>query len=211
MDTRPAKAKTIAKTSVARSRGCAAALCSLSFGAATADVGDQWVGALRGEADLAPPRVSVVQLASDPSSARVGAAALGLAPELVGVSYRWWLTSGRADFGVGVGTLGYRVSGFGALPHEQRSIVGAVPTVTVGWRYRVSGQSVLLADASGAPGFAAGGSDGYFSKVAVEWKPRTEPRFGLDGTSLGVQFDSGMRMSLRLRKGGLGVYLRSKF
>src|SRR5258706_15762332 len=27
--------------------------------------------------------------------------------ELAGVNYRWWLTNGRADLAVGVGTLGY--------------------------------------------------------------------------------------------------------
>ena len=34
---------------------------------------------------------------------------------------------------------------------------------------------------------------------------------GLDGSSLGLQLDSGLRMSMRLKKGGVGFYLRSKF
>ena len=109
------------------------------------------------------------------------------------------------------GALGYRVTPPSAFTDSRGVLMGSVPMVTLGLRYRMSGQSVLLADASSALGLGANGRDGYVTKVGVEWKARSDSRFGLDGSSLGFQFDSGMRMSLRWRKGGLSVYFRSQF
>jgi len=54
-------------------------------------------------------------------------------------------------------------------------------------------------------------SMGYLStKVGMEWKPATS-RFGLDHGALGVQFNSGYRLSFKARKDGLRIYLRGQF
>ena len=197
------------KTSVG-SRRCAALLI-FCCGAALGDPGDELSISEHSAPDLAPPRVTVLQMSSVPVPALAVPAALVPAAELVGVSYRWWLTNGRSDVGIGLGALGYRVTPPGAFTDSRGVLMGSVPMVTLGWRYRMSGQSVLLADASGALGMGANGRDGYITKVGVEWKARSESRFGLDGSSLGFQLDSGVRMSLRWRKGGLSVYFRSQF
>ena len=191
--------------------GRCAALFIFFCGAALGDPGDELSVAGISVPDVAPPRITVLQMSVVPAPAPAAPAALVPAAELVGVSYRWWLTNGRSDVGIGLGALGYRVTPPSAFTDSRGVPMGSVPMVTLGWRYRMSGQSVLLADASSALGLGANGRDGYVTKVGVEWKARSESRFGLDGSSLGFQFDSGMRMSLRWRKGGLSVYFRSQF
>ena len=186
-----------------------ATLCVLAAGAVNAQAIDDEPAAV--PPDNPSPRLTRVQVSADAALLRANAAAAGASTQLVGVSYRWWVSHGRADVGVGIGTLGYRVTPFGALSDDPRISTGAAPMVSVAWRYRVSDQSVLHADASSARGLAVNGGDGYFTKIGVEWKAKPESRWGLDGSSLGLQLDSGLRMSMRLKKGGVGFYLRSKF
>lgn len=129
--------------------------------------------------------------------------------EVAGVSLRWWARHGRADVGVGVGTLGL-------VPRPDAAAGTALldprPTVTLGWRYRLTGESVVYADATGVRGLAGeNGMPGIVNtKLGLEWKPATS-RFGFEHRSFGVQLQSGYRMSLRVRGGGLGVYLRGQF
>jgi hypothetical protein len=147
--------------------------------------------------------------------------------EMGGVSYRWWLRRGRTDVGVGVGTVGYLVSPVEGLavnphsliysgPHSQvyagpHTLAHVAPTVNVGWRYQYDERSLVFADALQARRvYAEDRSELYSTKVGVEWKER-KSRFGLEKGALGVQFDSGLRMSLRARKGGFGVYVRGQF
>jgi len=54
-------------------------------------------------------------------------------------------------------------------------------------------------------------NDGYVdTKVGLEWKPAKQ-RFGIDHGALGIHLDSGYRIALRARHGGLGLYLRTQF
>ncbi len=195
--------------SIAALANAVAALCVLAGGAVNAQAIDDESAAA--PPDNPAPRVTRVQVSADAVSLRANAAAAGASADLVGVSYRWWVRRGRSDVGIGVGTLGYRVTPFGALADDPRISTGAAPMLSVAWRYRVSDQSVFHADASSARGLAVYGGDGYFTKIGVEWKAKPESRLGLDGSSLGLQLDSGLRMSMRLKKGGVGFYLRSKF
>jgi hypothetical protein len=131
--------------------------------------------------------------------------------ELAGVNYRVWLTKGRADVGVGVGTLGYIQPGPDGRVEGPVSLAGSTPTVSVGLRYRVTPQSAVYADASGARGLGLEPNAGYVNtKVGLEWKP-AKSRFGFDSGALGVRFDSGYRLTMKARSGGLAVYLRGQF
>lgn len=129
--------------------------------------------------------------------------------ELAGVSVRWWKRHGRVDLGIGIGALGFvsypDAAGGGML-------LAPMPSVTVGWRYRLGGETALYADATGLRRPAADGSmPGIVgTQVGVEWKP-ARSRFGFENRSFGFQLQSGYRMSLRVRGGGLGVYLRGQF
>src|SRR5690606_6253396 len=68
--------------------------------------------------------------------------------ELAGVSYRLWMSRGRADFGLGLGALGRVVptppaaDAFAARP----GLADAAPVVSVAMRYRVSERSAVFAD-----------------------------------------------------------------
>jgi hypothetical protein len=131
--------------------------------------------------------------------------------DLAGVNYRVWMSHGRADVGVGLGTLGYLLPSTAGRGDGARALVGAVPTVTVGMRYRMSNEHSVFADASGARGLGAEAAGAYYNtKVGMEWKP-AKSRLGLERGAIGLQFDSGYRLSLRARSGGLAVYLRNTF
>ena len=128
-------------------------------------------------------------------------------PEMSGINYRLWITQGRADVGVGLGSLGYVLpSGDG-----HRTVVGAVPTVSIGMRYRMSEQHLLFADASGARGLGVDPAAALVTtKVGLEWKP-ARSSLGFEHGALGMQLDSGMRLSLKSRRGGPALYLRNTF
>ena len=134
-----------------------------------------------------------------------------LTNDLAGVNYRVWMSHGRADVGVGVGTLGYLSPSSDGRGDGARALVGAVPTVTVGMRYRMSKEHSVFADASGARGLGAEAAGAYYNtKVGMEWKP-AKSRLGLERGALGFHFDSGYKLSLKARAGGLAVYLRNTF
>lgn len=123
------------------------------------------------------------------------------------LAWRWWLRRGPAQFGFGVGAVG-RPAG---LPGETApSIAWSASTLTLGLRWRLGTRSMLYADASDARPADRGG-DLYATRLGVEWAGRSPSRFGFDKGAFGLRLDSGYRMSLRLRHGGLALYLRSQF
>lgn len=130
--------------------------------------------------------------------------------ELSEISRRWWLSNDRADVGVGVGAVAYSVPA-----SEQRgdgqALRNAVPALSLAMRYRVSSESALYADASNSPGLYGKGSEAYSAKVGVEWKPEPRTGWGFMQGGIGLRMDSGKTMTMRVKGGGLGVYLRSKF
>lgn len=162
--------------------------------------------------DLEPPRVilerdRLLEAGAAPRDAQgrpVG--------DVAGVSLRLWARHGRADLGVGVGTVG--VFDLQPLPPGvggPASLRAMRPTVSFGWRYRLDGQTAVYADATSARRLAADAMpDLYAAKVGMEWKPATS-RLGFEHRAVGLQLQSGYRMSLRVRGGGLGVYFRGKF
>ena len=53
-------------------------------------------------------------------------------------------------------------------------------------------------------------NDAYVSKVGLEWKPaQSQVNFLREG--LGFRLDGNDRMTVRLRKGVIGVYMHRKF
>jgi len=164
---------------------------------------------LGGSSEALAAEVLVVRSRIDIPSAALTTADGRPVTDLAGVSYRLWLSRGRTDWGLGVGTLGYVLPAPDGRSDAPRSIAASVPTLTVGMRYWLSNKSALYADASGARGLGAEGNSRYYNaKLGIEWKP-ARSRFGLDQGSFGIRFDSGYHLTLRTRHGGLGVYLRS--
>jgi hypothetical protein len=130
--------------------------------------------------------------------------------DVAGVSVRWWTRPARTQIGVGVGTIGL-VAPAGDVSATPGVLYNSMPTMTVGMRYNISGEAAVYADATSARSLASNATpDLYNTKVGMEWQP-AKSRFGFEGRSLGIQLQSGYRMSLRVRSGGLGVYFRGKF
>jgi hypothetical protein len=131
--------------------------------------------------------------------------------DMAGVSVRWWSGHGRSHVGLGFGTVGFVVPGLENHGQSPGSLRAAVPTLTVGWRYRVSNDTAVYADATSARNLAMDAAPGlYNTKVGMEWEP-AKSRFGFENRSLGLQLQSGYRMSLRVKSGGVGVSFRSMF
>lgn len=165
-------------------------------------------------APVGDPALQVVELSGrlDPDAAHPFTDARG-SRELAGVSYRVWMTRGRARVGLGFGALGRTT----ATPPDgsepaPRTLAEAAPVVSLAMRYRLGEHSAVFADASLAHALAGteGLGDYANAKVGVEWKA-AKPRLGFERGRLGLQLDSGYRMSFRIRKSGLGVYLRGNF
>lgn len=132
--------------------------------------------------------------------------------DVAGVSVRLWSRHGRSDIGIGLGALGfYDLQPLPPGAEGPASLRATRPTVTLGWRFRLDGQTSFYADATSARRLATEAMpDLYATKVGMEWKPATS-RFGFEHRSLGIQLQSGYRMSLRIRGGGVGVYFRGQF
>ncbi len=139
----------------------------------------------------------------------------GFRGEAAEIGYRWWISRGRADLGFGLGTIAYAIrpvgSTAGLVPEAPANVVGSGTVLTLGMRYRTSDRSSVFADAAswrGGSGFDA--SDRVAGKVGIEFKS-AQSRFNIAYGGLGVKLAGDARMTLRMRRGGLGIYMRTKF
>jgi len=157
------------------------------------------------------PEVSTVRTRLLPAGTSPVTSDGRLLSELAGVNYRVWVSRGRADMGVGMGAMGYVVPQPFSRIEEPVALAGGSPTLSVGLRYRVTSESAVYADASSAYGIGVDSSTNYLNtKVGMEWKP-AKHRLGFERGAIGIHFDSGYRLSLKPRHGGLGLYLRGQF
>lgn len=138
----------------------------------------------------------------------------GYRTETTEVGYRWWLSRGRADLGLGLGTLtqGARPTGsLGGVANDgSASVLAAATVMTVGMRYRSSDRATLYADASGVRGHGFDGREAVVGKVGIEFKA-AQSRFDIAYGGLGLKLDGDTRMTVRVKRGGLGIFMRSKF
>ena len=116
----------------------------------------------------------------------------GYRSELNELSYRWWLSSGRADVGLGLGAVSYGlrpVGGSVGLAGDESSKVLATGTVlTLGMRYRTSAHSTLFADAAGVHGLGLEGGGAIVGKVGVDFK-LAQSRWNIAYGGLGLRLN----------------------
>ncbi len=99
----------------------------------------------------------------------------------------------------------------GAVAGAAQAGAAAAPVLSIGGRLRVTGEPLSVADAYRARGLAAGPTGlGGASRLGVEWRP-AKATFGLEHGAIGMQLDSGYRLSLKVRHGRPSLYLRGKF
>jgi hypothetical protein len=204
----------------------AGADCAFAQAAADARGIADWAGApgiaetTAAAAMAASPANGELRLTSEVSATQTRLAPAAVSPlapngepltDLAGINYRLWMSHGRAAVGVGVGTVGYvqpTPDGHGERPV---SLVAPSPTVSLDVRYRMTRHSAFYAGAIGARGLGVDTGREYVNtKVGVEWKP-ARSTFGFEHGAFGLHLDSGYRLSLKARHGGLAIYLRGKF
>jgi hypothetical protein len=138
----------------------------------------------------------------------------GLRNDSSEVSYRWWASSGHADMGLGLGavTLTSRPTGLvpGLVNGGGANVVASSTVLTLGMRYRTSPQSSVYADASSWRGNGVDVNDGVAGKVGLEFKS-AQSRFNVAYGGLGMRLTGDSKMTVRLRRGGLGLFMRSEF
>ena len=144
--------------------------------------------------------------------ARLGATEFGGRVETSSIGYRWWASSGRVALGLRVGTVTHSVvaPAIGTEPERLTGQTGG-PALTVGWRLQLSDRSTIYADTSATQGLGENPAAAYYTtRGGVEWKTR-KSRLGFDRGSVAMQLDSGYRLSLRTRRGGVALVLRGSF
>ncbi|HEX7442008.1 MAG TPA: hypothetical protein VF319_18135 [Caldimonas sp.] len=101
-----------------------------------------------------------------------------------------------------------------ARPFDSRSdtqgpLPATLPALSLGLRRLAAEQptpaSTLLERALGQAG-----AESTLSKVGVEWKP-AEPQVNFLREGLGIRLDGNDRMTVRLRRGVLGIYMQRRF
>jgi hypothetical protein len=125
--------------------------------------------------------------------------------EFAGHAYRLWLSRGAVDLGMSFDTSTGASRPLDArIIDMQGPVVATLPSVSLGLHEGgAAPASSLLERATG------GGSD-YTSKVGVQWKP-AESNVSFLREGLGVRLDGNESVTMRLRKGLLGVYFQRRF
>jgi hypothetical protein len=90
-------------------------------------------------------------------------------------------------------------------------LAGAPAGASLDLRYRVTERHHLFADVAPVHGFEGAGAIAPVSaRVGVEWQP-AKSTLGLEHGAIGMQLDSGARVSLKARHGGPMLYVRNRF
>ena len=155
-----------------------------------------------------PPRFTRTDPSAEPQRSLPG-----YRSEVTEFSYRWWASTGRADLGLGLGTLAYGARPTGSVPglvgDSSLHAIATVTVLTMGLRLRTSANSTMFADASGVRGLGLD-RDAVVGKVGFEFKA-AQSRWNISYGGLGMRFAGDTRMTLRVRRGGLAVYMNSSF
>ncbi len=101
-----------------------------------------------------------------------------------------------------------RASALGAGPPGP--FVATLPSVSIGLRSDASGGwapgGTLLERARSSPAVR----HGLVSRVGIEWTP-AQPQVAFVRDGLGIRLGGDDRLTMRLRKGALGIYMRRDF
>ncbi|MDP9043819.1 MAG: hypothetical protein M3O01_03345 [Pseudomonadota bacterium] len=128
---------------------------------------------------------------------------------------RFWLTRGPLDLGWGFGAYSWGAGPGDAAP-ARGSIgpagmgSGTATVLTIGMRYRTSTRSAVFADASQLYGGGWSGAETTAGKVGFELRSsRSFLHVAYGGLGLRLAGDTGL--TVRPRRGGLGVFVRHAF
>jgi hypothetical protein len=195
------------RTTAIRSGAALTLLAVLAAGAYGADVDAGAKGPALALPPVMPPAPAMTPaiLPAPPAPAPQAWRASG--GPAAGGSYRWLLSRGAFDFG-----LRFEPQLLAPLPIDARfdsvaPLVADLPSLSFGLTEVAAGP----ASASSLIERALGGSAGvpYVRKIGIEWKPAQSQVFFHQG--LGVRLSGDDRLTMRLRKGSLGIYMQRNF
>ncbi len=127
--------------------------------------------------------------------------------EVSGGQYQWSASRGGLDIGMSFAMPAQDGRRVDLLSDNAGPLVPTLPSLSVGLRRgsEPPTASTLLDRSTESTGGAA-----YASKIGLEWKPQ-QSRVNFLREGLGIRLDGDDRMTVRLRKGVLGIYMQRKF
>lgn len=129
--------------------------------------------------------------------------------EISSGSYRWSLSRGAFDMGVGFDVPGGTARASESRFERSEVMASPLPSLRIGLR-RIAPRYPTPAGAMLQRAADPGPAEPSVSKVGVEWKPaQSQVHFLREG--LGIRLDGSDRMTVRLRKGVLGLYMQRTF
>ncbi len=129
--------------------------------------------------------------------------------EVIGTTYRWSMYRGPLDVGLGF-DLGERAGRrLEPVLESPVPVTSMLPSIHFGLRSierrDPAPASSLLERSLGVQAVAPPAT-----RIGIEWKP-AEPQVSFLRQGLGIRLDGDQRLVMRLRKGWIGVYLKSEF
>jgi len=127
--------------------------------------------------------------------------------ELSGGQYRWSASRGNLDLGMNV-VVRQNGRPFDFQSDAPGPLLPTLPTLSVGLRRDAQAPATASSLLERSTGAAS--SVSYVSRIGLQWKPpQSQVNFIREG--LGIRLDGDNRMTVRLRKGVVGVYMQRKF
>ncbi|MEO8806806.1 MAG: hypothetical protein ABI433_12040 [Burkholderiaceae bacterium] len=131
------------------------------------------------------------------------------------MTHRWWASSGRGDYGIGLGTRAYVMQPGAPIPLARDGGLPrtnyATPVLSFGLRYQASNTALVYADAASSGIHDFSSADALTTRVGFQLKT-ARPIWDVSYSGFGMRLAGDMRMNLRVRRGGaFSVTLRQSF
>lgn len=171
-----------------------------------------------GDADPERPDAMVVQpgklTRSDTQNVQVPSQP-GYRTDLTSLNYQRWASNGRAEVGVGVGSVSLVDRPTGAVPGRALDASGvnaaSGTTMMLGLRYRTTESASFYANASRIQGLGLANDDQrVVGKVGVEFKA-AQSQWNIAYGGLGFKMAGDSKMTVKVRRNGIGIFMRSTF
>jgi len=120
-------------------------------------------------------------------------------------SYRWSLSRGSVDFGLGLDTPSRAGFVDASRPEATGPFVQTLPSLSLGLRSAEASKPGLLTQLAGAETATT-----YIHRIGIEWKP-AESQLMFVREGLGVRLSGDNRLTMRLRHGTLSIYMQRTF
>ena len=138
----------------------------------------------------------------------------GYRTDLTTLSFQRWAGSGRAEVGVGVGSVSLIERPTGALSGRAVDASGvnaaSGTSLMLGLRYRTTDTASFYANASRVRGLGAADDERVVGKVGIEFKA-AQSQWNVAYGGLGFNMAGDSKMTVKLRRGGVGIFMRTSF